>query len=151
MENFLVICIYTLIAAALGYYFWRKFYFKRRCIKCKEKFSPNDVTITASELKWENKEKQTEKNTGGALSVTGTNYIEFVRYRVYFRIVKFQFKCSKCGNTKTIVKRVDLYDNRSRFSKSENELNAILYKKVEKTLGKKFLNGTQIKIANIDY
>ena len=151
METFSVICVYAVLGVALAAFIWYKIYFRRRCTKCKEKFNPNDVVIIASDLKWENKEKQYEKNTGGAMSVTGTNYIEFVRYKVFFRIVTFQFKCSKCGKIKKIVKRFDLYDNRSRFSKTEDELISLLRKKVEKTLGKKFLNGTAVKIANIDY
>lgn len=125
--------------------------FRTRCTKCREKYTPQNMVISSSELKWVEKEKKEEGRTGGILSVTGTKYVRFINYKVYYRIVTFTFKCEKCGRIRSWHKKYKLYDGSSGRSQSTEQEIALLRKKIRKTLGKKFLNGTAINIKNIDY
>ena len=150
-EILFTIVVWTGILIGIAYLVWRYFYYKTRCKKCKQSFSLADLTLVAGELKWENKESQSTRNVRGAMYINDDQIIEITRYRIYFRMVSFRFRCPKCGLTYTYSKRFNLYDNRSKISATTSELDEALHKKVEWYLGKKFLEGKRVRIKNIDY
>lgn len=146
MESIIVI----LVLLALIALFIVKVVFKTRCFKCREKYSPDKMVIVADELKWERREKKETKSVN-AMHVNSPEYIEITKYKVYYRIVTFAFECPKCGKMRYRSKKYELYDGSSRHSTTVGEMDALLRRKIERTLGRKFLDGRQIKIKNIDY
>ena len=119
----------------------------KKCKKCGTEYEFKNLAIFASDLKWEEKTKQQEGNTDGHMAVTGTKYVKFTRYRVYYRIVIFKYTCPKCGTVKTWNKKYELYDaSRTRYSQSTEEQINLLKRKIKKTLGKKFVNNAPINL-----
>ena len=150
METLFGIIIFVIIAV-----FVIKKIFRTRCTKCFTKYNPEQMVVTASDLKWVAKEKRKEqgRSTGGAFSVTGTNYTEITvtRYRIYYRLVTFTFKCPKCQKVRSYTKKVEIYDSSCGRSISDSEQIDRLRRGVRDILGKKFTDNKIIKIKNIDY
>ena len=120
----------------------------KKCSSCGEKYTSKNLLIPVSDLKWEQKEKREEKTTRGALdAVGGINYIQFTRYKIYYRRVIFSFKCPKCGTVKNWATRYDLYDGRCGHSQSGAEELRILKKKISKTLGPDLWNNGAVKMV----
>lgn len=84
------------------------------CKKCKHKFTyPEDFEIIVGSIQWE---KQTKSEFVG-----NTEYK--VPYLQYYRVVTFDFKCSKCGSTHYFNKRFNLYTSEYSITpKQEREM-----------------------------
>ena len=119
----------------------------KKCEKCDEKFNSNNLLIKISDLKWEQKEQKKQKTTRGNFDVVGgRNYTEITRYKIYFRLVVFTFKCPKCGALKNWSTRYDLYDGRCGHSQSNAEEIRLLKSKIAKTLGEELWNNGSVEM-----
>lgn len=120
----------------------------KQCEKCDEKFNSNNLLITISDLKWEQKEQKREKTTRGIFDVSGgVDYREITRYKVYYRFVVFSFKCPKCGALKNWSTRYDLYDGRCGHSQSNAEEMRLLKSKIAQTIGEELWNNGFVKMT----
>ena len=112
------------------------------CPSCKAMYSfPDDFEIIAGELKWR-KERKTEQK--------GDFQYE-VEYRVYYRTVTFNCKCSKCGHTHYFNRTYNLYRSDSSYSQSHEEEVELLMDKIKKEFDKSVFAGKTIRIANLHY
>ena len=152
MENFLLgLFEFLAVLLVVGFFVVKKLK-RKMCFKCRRKYTPEDLTMVSSDLKWERKEKQQEKTTRGGFAVTGgADYIEITKYKVYYRIISFSLKCKNCGRVHSLTKRFDLYDGSSNHSQTQEEQIALLKRKVKNFMGKDFFDNQKIKIKNIDY
>ena len=115
---------------------------RSKCPNCKAQYSfPDDFEIIAGELKWR-KEKKTEEKG---------DFKYEIEYRVYYRTVTFDFKCSKCGHAHWFNRTSDLYRSDSDYSQSHEEEVDLLMFKIKEDFDKSVFEGKTIRIANLHY
>ncbi len=99
---------------------------RRSCPECKQYyFYEDDITMHIGDLKWE---KKTKEETKG-------DFTYEITYKLFYRIVDFDCKCSKCGHERTLTERFDVYSSDSSYSQSAEEEEAVLLHEIEKWLG----------------
>ena len=112
------------------------------CPNCKKKYSfPEDFEIIAHDLKWR---KETKTKTKGDFEYE-------IEYRVYYRTVTFDFKCSECGHEHWFNRTYDLYNSDADYSQSEEEQIELLQFKISEEFDDETFKGKEIRIGNIHY
>ena len=111
------------------------------CPKCKKIYTyPDDFKVFAGDLKWERKTKEEWKG----------DFKYEIEYRVYYRYVGLDFKCSKCGHSHSLVKRIDVYRSDSNHSQSEAEEISLIKSKLRSMLEPSVFAGKNIKIIGLE-
>jgi hypothetical protein len=112
------------------------------CPQCNKIYEyPKDFQIIASDLKWREEEWTGTTDNGNSYKYP---------VRIFYRIVTFDFKCSKCGNEHFFNKTYDVYSSQSNHSQNAAEELALLKDLIKKDFAEEVFKGKDIKIVNLE-
>ena len=107
------------------------------CPNCKKEYSyPEDFEIIASPLKWRVEKKEEKK----------VDFTYEIEYKVFYRIVTFNFKCSKCGHAHWYNKSFDVYRSDSKYSQSDAEELMVLKNQIRSQFDKNMFDDKEIEV-----
>jgi DNA-directed RNA polymerase subunit M/transcription elongation factor TFIIS len=112
------------------------------CPSCKKLYKyPDDFSIIAGELQWR---KATREETKGDFKYE-------ITYKIFYRVVTFNFKCSKCGYEHWFNRTYDLYRSDSDHSQSDSQELAELKRLIKEDFDDSVFAHEEIEVGNLDY